>query len=81
MEQNGESDNDRERLNELPVAAPDLNDEADHVIICPSCGQAFDCRKLATCSITTSPGMSRWMEHIQNEFSDDDAPKSVSRIS
>lgn len=35
-----------EELNRLPVDAPLLDDEAEHFLICPGCGQAVDCRRL-----------------------------------
>jgi bifunctional non-homologous end joining protein LigD len=37
---------DRERLNALEVTAPATADEAEHFEICPSCGEAIDCRLL-----------------------------------
>ena len=37
---------EREFLNTRRCKAPPTNDEASHFMVCPTCGQAFDCRKL-----------------------------------
>lgn len=36
----------RDELNLLECVPPKTNDEASHFEICPTCGQAFDCRRL-----------------------------------
>ena len=46
----------REELNALPCTAPDLEDEREHFMICPECGQAFDCRKLGDVLHHDEPG-------------------------
>lgn len=46
----------REELNALLCIAPDLEDEAEHFMICPECGQAFDCRKLGDVLHHDEPG-------------------------
>lgn len=54
--QDDEDDIDRERLNTLPCDAPEGDDEAEHFIICPSCGQAYDCRRLGDVLHHDEPG-------------------------
>lgn len=47
---------DRDELNALPVTAPDLEDEAEHFLTCPECGQAVDCRRLGDVLHHETPG-------------------------
>lgn len=37
---------DRDKLNALPCEAPDVENEAEHFMLCPRCSQAFDMRRL-----------------------------------
>lgn len=46
----------REALNAIPCTAPDLENEAEHFILCPECGQAIDCRRLGDVLYHDEPG-------------------------
>lgn len=46
----------RQRLNETPVTAPDLQDEFDHFFSCDGCGQNVDRRELGDLLHHQEPG-------------------------
>lgn len=58
----GAGDLERDGLNALPVTAPPVDDEAEHFVICPSCGQAIDCRRLGDVFHHEEPGHERLPE-------------------
>jgi hypothetical protein len=48
---------EREKLNQLTASREDpVNTEADHFEVCPTCGQAFDCRRLGDVFHHDEPG-------------------------
>ena len=49
---------DRDELNALPAKriGGEPADEAEHCIVCPSCGQAIDCRNLGDVLYHEEPG-------------------------
>ena len=49
----------REELNALRCTAPDFEDEVQHFMLCPECGQAVDCRKLGDVLHHDEPGHER----------------------
>ena len=46
----------REELNAIPCTAPDLDDETEHFMLCPECGQAVDMRRLGDVLHHDKPG-------------------------
>lgn len=47
---------DREALNGLRCSEPPVENEADHFMLCPECGQAFDMRLLGDALHHDQPG-------------------------
>lgn len=50
------SDQDRERLNALPLDAPEYEDETRHFATCRDCRQAYDQRRLGDVLHHNKPG-------------------------